>query len=152
MSGDPEALVEAYLSCNGEAFVCPQYQLWAGSVGSTPWSCPDFVALDFKRREVVVVEVSADSSLGNLPSRVRERETRWFTPLRERLLREEAINDAWIIRFLGFVRRELVDKAGSLAGGDDVIFHPLEDVAFAHLYWDERMKGLPGSRQAGDRI
>lgn len=143
MSGGPEALVGAYLSCNGEAFVCPQYQLWVGSVGGKPWSCPDFVALDFKRWEVVVVEVSAGASLGDLTSRVEERKARWFTPLRDRLVSEGVIDDRWTIRFLGFVRRDLVDQANRLAGDDDALFHPLEDVAFPHLYWNERMRGLP---------
>jgi hypothetical protein len=78
-----EQVIAIFLTQGGKVFIAPSYNIQpiAGSKSSL-WSCPDFVALDFGEREVVVVEVSTASDAGSIIKKVTDREKQWFGPLR----------------------------------------------------------------------
>src|SRR6266446_641048 len=90
-----ELAVLEFLTCDLQVFICPQFD-----VGK----CPDFVALDFRRNEIVMVEVTAGSASGNIRSIIRDRQTRWYGPVRQHFVNWPIAE--WPIRFLGFVRQE----------------------------------------------
>ena len=68
-----EQMVLGYLTKDPYVFVSPQYDIGKG------WSCPDFVKLDFKEREVSVVEVSVAWDVTRLAKKVRDAKTQWLT-------------------------------------------------------------------------
>lgn len=55
-----EQVIGAYLVQGGKVFISPGYNIDDGR------TCPDFVALDFDKREVVVVEVTTAYKLNSL--------------------------------------------------------------------------------------
>ena len=149
MSALLEDMVGQYLSCNGAAFVCPQFAIKHDLASGCGGSEPDFVVLDFRNKDLVVVEVSGASSIGGLLGKVDARERQWFESVKRRLIVDGAITDEWHPRFLGFVRRACVKLAEErFKGAGDVTFVALEDVAFGWEYWDRRQLGLPGRPQA----
>ena len=79
-----EEAVLAYLAGPPQRFVRPQFSLeYKGMPGG---SYPDFVTLDYKDRVAYVVEVSAAYNIGGLIQRIRDREQRWYEPLRSHRL------------------------------------------------------------------
>lgn len=144
MDAQIESLVELYLTRGGKVFVSPQYDIAYDKEMKDGGSCPDIVALDMERREVVVVEVTSSTVLAKLFGKVLDRQTRWFTPIQRRLEADRVIDAEWKIRFLGFVRETLVESANHKFSDDsDVHFFALEKAAFSFAYWTEREKGLP---------
>ncbi len=134
-----EQVIGAFLAQGGKVFVSPGYDIDNGR------TCPDFVALDFSKREVVLVEVSTGYDIGSLMERVRNRKEQWFVPLRAQLDADH-IAEGWDMRFLGFVRRDRIEKAkGTFAGVEKVTFAAIEDCAFSWEYWERRKGGLPRS-------
>ena len=124
-----EELVMQYIVGQGpHIFVSPQYSIKADK---GEWSCPDFVALDFRRKVVSVVEVSSGSDISGLISKTKDRENQWFTRLRNQLVANSAVNDAWRFRIEAFVRSDAFDAfSRAFSGSDDVFVHKLEDIAF----------------------
>lgn len=57
-----ESLVMSYLASQG-LFLSPQFSI---KDGDEEWSCPDFVALDFRKREIQVVEVTTSYNVKGL--------------------------------------------------------------------------------------
>ena len=142
-----EADISIYLTIDGQVFIAPQYDIkWEMNEGGT---CPDFVALDFSCKEVVVVEVTGAVDFKPLADRVRERHNRWFNPVRRRLTDQNVITSDWNVRFLGFVRDDAVDKVSKLfEGAADVTFFPVEEAIILWSYWEKRIQnGLPGNRR-----
>lgn len=140
-----EQLVATYLTRGGKVFIVPQYSIPAPT-GNGDWACPDFVALDFQAEEVVIVEVATGSRFASLISRVKERETRWFLPVKAKLIADGlALQADWRMRFLGFVRRDSIELARRpFAGQERVAFKAIEDVTFPWAYWSDRAAtGLP---------
>ena len=136
--------MELYLTRGGKVFVSPQYDIAFDKEAQDGGACPDIVALDMGTREVVIVEVSSAANLKAFRDRVRERQTRWFAPIRRRLEADRVIDREWNIRFLGFIRKTMIGKAkADFADDADVCFLPLEQAAFSFAYWTEREKGLP---------
>ncbi len=132
-----EQVIGAYLVQGGEVFIAPSYNIGNG------WSCPDFVALDFSKAEIVVVEVTTAYEIGALIEKVRKCEEQWFIPLRARF-KEFKIAENWNMRFLGFVRRDRLEKAKSaFASAPKVTFAVIEDCAFSWENWERRKGGLP---------
>jgi hypothetical protein len=132
-----EQVIGAFLVQGGKVFVSSGYSI------DNDRTCPDFVALDFGKREVVVVEVTTAYEIGSLIERVRNREQQWFIPLRKQL-DADRICEGWDVRFLGFVRRDRVEKAKSaFAGVPKVAFTAIEDSAFSWENWERRKGGLP---------
>jgi hypothetical protein len=81
MEAQIEALVELYLTRGGTVFISPQYDLAWSKTEKDGGSCPDFVALDMVKKEVLVVEVTSAASKSVIHSRVKNREANWFKPL-----------------------------------------------------------------------
>ncbi len=97
-----EHLVLMYLTKDGHVFVCPQYSIRIG--GGAEWSCPDFVALDFHRRAVLVVEVSAADAPKRLLEKVLARENQWVSRLKDQLELNQVVGDGWDYRTYVFIR------------------------------------------------
>ena len=135
-----EQTIAIYLTRGGKVFIAPQYGIPAPGT-KADWSCPDFVALDFERCEVVVVEVASGADLAPITRRAKDRERQWFAPLRQKL-KADGIADDWKIRFLGFVREHNLDKArAALAGHDQIAFASIESATFPWNYWEARIGG-----------
>jgi hypothetical protein len=138
-----EQLIAIYLTRGGRVFIIPQYAIPAPGSNSD-WACPDFVALDFDKREVVVVEVTSGTDPATIIGNARDRDARWFYPLRAKMTAEKVIDDSWDMRFLGFVRKQNLARARkALAGHEKVAFTAIEDATFAWDYWEDRKEGLP---------
>lgn len=73
-------------------FISPEYEL-RGPGGT--WSRPDFVALDFRSKQVIIVEVSVAASPRGLLARVRDREKQWYARLEDQLRKGNVIDDSW---------------------------------------------------------
>lgn len=132
-----EQVVGTFLTQGGKVFIAPGYNLGNG------WSCPDFVALDFGKREVVVVEVTTAYEISSLLDKVRKRDEQWFVRLRAQL-DIDGVARGWEMRFLGFVRQDRLKKAESaFAGVPNVAFTAIEDATFSWKYWERREGGLP---------
>lgn len=130
-----EERVMDWLVQNQGAFVAPQYHLYGGaSADRKPWAVPDFVALDFKKKVVFVVEVSAADQTGGLLENVRNREDRWFQKLRAQLQTAEISDDIWQFKVLLFLRKKEAETFRKrFADVGDVIIRSLEEIA---NYWE----------------
>ena len=133
---DFEALVMQYLASQG-LFLSPQFSV-TGTDGKE-WSCPDFVALDFAKRQVQIVEVTTAWDVSNLVKKVGNRDTQWFSLIRAQLLRRKIIDESWSLVVRVFVRK---DRSSELTRhfGDarDVSVECLEDIAFSWKWpWNE---------------
>ena len=143
---DHEHDIATYLTLDGHVFLAPQYNVAYDRELNEGGACPDFVALDLKLREVVIVEVTTAANIQPLISRIEQREARWYSPIRRKMKEIGVVNDDWKpTRFLGFVRnRNLSFIRKSFESASDVSFWAIEDATFLWSYWDERMtKGLP---------
>jgi len=144
---DLEHLVELFLTRGGKVFVSPQFDVRYDKERLEGGKCPDFVALDFEKKEkkeVVIVEVTAASNLNTLLNDITKRQAYWFGPIMRHLLSEGIVTDEWKPRFLGFVRRDNVEAASKrFAGQEDVAFFPIEDAMLDYTYSEMRAKGLP---------
>ena len=143
MDAQSEPLV-AFLTQGGKVFIVPQYSIPSDN-SKGDWACPDFVALDFERHEIVVIEVSTGANTNPIIRKVQDRQNRWFDRLRVKLAADRVADETWGMRFLGFVRRPSLNiLQTTFAGDEDVAFFPIEDATFPYLYWSDRAeKGLP---------
>jgi hypothetical protein len=133
-----EQVVEAFLVQGGKVFISPSY-----NIGKL--SCPDFVALDFSKREVVVAEVTTAYDIESLIQKVENRQEQWFVPLRAQLDADK-IAEGWKMRFLCFVRKDRLERAKrDFKGMPEVTFTTIEKSAFSWENWDRRKGGLPRS-------
>lgn len=103
-----EEAVLAYISATPGRFIKHQYDLkYKDGVGG---SCPDFVVIDYIKKTIYVVEVTTASNAATIISRIRERETRWFIPLKIEMSQWSVSFTEWRYRVTLFVRDSLVDK------------------------------------------
>jgi hypothetical protein len=100
-----ETLVMHYLVRQGR-FVAPQFDI--RSAGQA-WSCPDFVALDFKNRRIEVVEVTTSQDVRNLISKIQDAENQWFSKLRPQLKAGGVPIDDWDDAVSVFAYRKQAD-------------------------------------------
>ena len=136
-----EELVLQYLTKDAHVFVNPQYSI-RGDTG-VEWSCPDYVALDFRNRSVSVVEVSSAQKPTTLQERVRKRDHQWIEKLRAQLTANKVVDESWK-RYLVdvFLRRDAMPAFQREFGGDPAIrIHVLEDLGFP---WTWKRSSLPG--------
>ncbi len=143
---DREHDIATYLTLDGHVFLAPQYAVAYDRDLKEGGACPDFVALDLKLREVIIVEVTTAANIKPLIGRIEQRETRWYSPIRRKMKEVGVVDDAWKpTRFLGFVRSDNLGFLRTRFGSDpDVSFWAIEDATFPWIYWDERMtNGLP---------
>jgi hypothetical protein len=138
-----ELLLATYLTRGGKVFIAPNYSIPALN-SKDEWSCPDFVALDFERHEVVVVEMTTGANADAIIAKATDREKQWFEPLRAKLKDDGVAND-WPLRFLGFVRKTNLEKTQkAFADATDVTVIAIEDATFPWDYWTRRVEeGLP---------
>ena len=142
--------IATYLTIDGQVFIAPQFDIkWEMNEGG---SCPDFVALDFSCKEIVIVEVTSAADWKPLAGRVQARVSRWFNPVHRRLTQAGVTDMGWRIRFLGFVRAAAVDGiAARFISEADVTFYAIEEATFLWAYWSKRMaSGLPGNGRKAD--
>ena len=103
-----EHLVLQYLTKDAHVFVSPQYSIRGDTGGE--WSCPDFVALNFRDKIVSVVEVSSASDPQSLRARVASRDVQWINRLREQLERNRVVDATWKYYVAVFIRRDAERK------------------------------------------
>lgn len=99
-----EQAVLDYLCNRPERFVNAQFTI--PNAGLTGGCCPDFLALDFADKTVYVVEVTTAANTNDLLGRVRERETRWLTPLRAHFTGLNEVFAGWDFHVTLFIRDE----------------------------------------------
>ena len=134
-----EHLVLQYLTKDAHVFVSPQYPIRDDTGGE--WSCPDFVALNFRDKIVSVVEVSSASDPQSLRARVASRDVQWINRLREQLERNRVVDASWKYYVRVFIRRDAERKfRAAIGGGNDVVIHILEDLGAP---WTWRRSYLP---------
>ncbi|MBI4610977.1 MAG: hypothetical protein HY726_18450 [Candidatus Rokubacteria bacterium] len=123
-----EELVLQYLTKDGHVFVSPQYSI-RGDTG-TEWSCPDYVALNFRARSVSVVEVSSARKPSTLQERVRTRDHQWLDRLRGQLTANGVVDESWKEYFVDvFVRRDAEPTFRQEFGLDPTVrIHVLEEL------------------------
>ncbi len=133
---DFESVVMYRLAAEG-LFLSPQFSIRDDSGGE--WCCPDFVALDFGKRQVQVVEVTTASDVANLIEKIKKREQQWFQKLRSQLLRRGVIQDSWSFIVRAFVRQQHVKAiVSNVDGAEDVVVEAIEKVTFAWEWpWDQ---------------
>lgn len=98
-----EHIVMAYLTKDPYVFVNPQYSI---RKDGHEWRCPDFVALNFKEKRVMVVEVSTAYDTKSLHEKVEKRESQWISPLREQLSNLKVIDHNWTFEVQVFIRED----------------------------------------------
>ena len=143
MEAHIEALVGSYLTRGGKVFLSPQFTVAWDKELADGGSCPDFVALDFEKRHVVIVEVTTASDIGSILDRITKRQKHWYDPVQRRLTSAGAITPEWKPRTLCLLRRDRIDDARRRLSESDVTFHPLEDALLEYAYSSDRAKGLP---------
>jgi len=122
-----EELVMVYLTRDPLVFVNPQYPMASG------WSCPDFVALDYRQRALTVVEVSAAYAIGNLAKKVINRKTQWFDRILLELIGNcpSVIDNNWRIGVKVFIRKYAKPQFQRIVGiALDVEVITLEELGF----------------------
>lgn len=125
-----EPIVMHYLTASQGLFVSPQFVI-RGPDGKE-WSCPDFVALDFQKRQVQIVEVTTASDVSGLIEKVRKRDVQWVQYLRPDLIRRGAIDDSWKFAVRVFVRADNVDVfARKLGDASDVSIQAIDEIMCA---------------------
>lgn len=135
---DFEAIVMYYLAAEG-LFLSPQFSI---RNGAGEWSCPDFVALDFPKHQVQVVEVTSAHDVSGLVKKIKDRDKQWFQRLRPQLVQRGAIDDSWRFILRAFVRKDRVEVVQSkFRDAQDVIIESIEDIAFPWKWpWDQWSK------------
>jgi hypothetical protein len=143
-----QALME-YICGQPDRFLNAQFTI--PYEGETGGSCPDFLALDFSETTAYVVEVTATADCKGLIGRVREREARWFTPLRKHLCGLVPPLRDWDLHVTLFVRDEQVANAeGAVRDFLDVSVIPLSRALFS-WNWDWQVDtGLPRNALRSD--
>ena len=143
---DFESLVLYYLSAQG-IFLAPQFSIRSEH---GEWSCPDFVALDFAKKQIQVVEVTVAYSVDTLIEKVRQRELQWFNHLKPQLLELKIPVSDWACTVRLFIRRDRLDHVrAKFAGQDDVTVEAIEDISFAWMWpWDKWRKELASQAQS----
>jgi hypothetical protein len=136
---DFESVVMYYLAAQG-LFLSPQFSIRGASGGE--WSCPDFVALDFSKHEVQVVEVTVASNVSGLLEKIQDRERQWFQYLRQQLVQRGVIDGSWKLIVRAFVRQDQLEKVRSkFLNAEDVKVEPIEQVTFSWKWpWHEWTK------------
>jgi hypothetical protein len=126
---DFESVVMYYLAAEG-LFLSPQFSVKDSSGGE--WSCPDFVALDFSKREVQVVEVTTAATVSGIVEKLEKREDQWFRHLRPQLARRGVVDESWKYLVRVFVRESNVEMIRQkLSDAEDVVVEPIEKIAFS---------------------
>lgn len=137
-----ELLVERFVSNNGSAFVCPQYELRQEFKGKLS---ADFVVLEFGNKDLIWVEVSDGGSPGSVEAKASSCGAIYLDALMQQLQHDTkgVVNpDEWTAKFLGFVREVHLDGARRKYGKDGrIYFRAVEDTCSSDR-WNIRKEGL----------
>lgn len=130
-----ENLVMWYLTRNKHVFVSPQYSIMDDA--GREWSCPDFVALNFKEKEVSIVEVSTAFYPDSLAKKVKDRNSQWVDKLKAQLKGYGVIDDNWKgFKVEVFIRKDaLVKFKNAIGNAPDVSILILEELG-APWQWE----------------
>jgi len=127
-----EPLVSHYLTASQGLFVSPRFVIRGPDGGE--WSCPDFVALDFQKHQVQIVEATARANVSGLIEKVRNREQQWVQYLKPDLIRRRAIDETWRFVVRVFVRNDNVAVfKRKLGEASDVTIQAIEDICLECL-------------------
>jgi len=132
---DFESLVMYFLASEGY-FLSPQFSI---GVGRSDWSCPDFVALDFTKKRVVVVEVTTAYDVSSLVEKIYNRDQQWFQRLRQILLSRKVVTPEWSFAVRAFVRADRLEYTrAKFTDIPDVTITDIESIAFSWKWpWDD---------------
>jgi hypothetical protein len=133
-----------YICGRPDRFVSTQFEIPYDGVGGG--SCPDFVVVDYGDHTIYVVEVTVAAATSSVGSRIREREKRWFIPLRShfRSLATTFADAIWDYHVSVFVRGEQLGAARRMFAPDpDVSVLSLDDTVFSWR-WDWK-GGVPAN-------
>ncbi|MGH8397927.1 MAG: hypothetical protein ACRETA_06750 [Gammaproteobacteria bacterium] len=116
-----EQAVLQYISAPVWRFVNPQMALpYEVNKGE---SCPDFVVLDFRLKTFYVVEVTVASNITAQLKKIKDREKRWYSPLRQHISQyyNSSYFTTWNYRVTLFIRADMFEHANAaLMGNKDV--------------------------------
>ncbi len=132
---DFESLVMYYLASEG-LFLSPQFLI---GVGRSDWSCPDFVALDFTKQKVLVVEVTTAYNVSSLIEKIHNRDQQWFQRLRPLLLSRKVVTTEWSFAVRAFVRADRLEYTkAAFSDSPDITITDIESIAFSWKWpWDD---------------
>jgi hypothetical protein len=96
------------------------------------YSPPDIVALDFGRKEIVIIDIVRAWDLAQLCNRIDQREARWYTPIRATLISQRMVTRSWTVRVLALIPEQMLPEAHCrFAGLEDVACWALEQMDWA---------------------
>jgi len=128
-----EAVLE-YLTHEGDVFVCPQYRAEGGN--------PDFVAMNFTKHQIEVVEVSGAQNLDKLATKVNDR--KWVEKLIAQLRDKKVIDGSWKPILRVFVAEAYrVKFCKKIVSPHDVVVETIDDVFACLLDWQKRQDPKP---------
>jgi hypothetical protein len=132
-----------YLTHAGGVFLVPQCAIVEGNGEAR--RCHDFVALDFRKQEVQIVEVKTAPAqrLRGFVRTLLDRKAAWYDPLRAKLEQEHVVVARdWRVVARIFVRRDAVEYVRQgIAGADDVTIEGIEDITFSWTWTWSRHDG-----------
>lgn len=134
-----EEIVQSYLTTNGAVLVSPQYEITDEHGWNT---CPDFLAVDFRTRQVWFVEVTAGSNTNKIEGKASAFKAEIVPRLKSQLATFSIVPDAshWEFGLWAFVRKDVTDKLRDKITPhvDLVKVEGLESIAFPWIYWEKR--------------
>jgi hypothetical protein len=93
------------------------------------YSPPDILALDFGRKEIVIIDIVVAWELTELCRRVSQREARWCAPIKDTLISHRMVTRSWTVRVLVLVpERVLPEARRRFAALEDVTCWGLEQM------------------------
>lgn len=99
------------------------------------WSCPDIVALNYRNKQIWVVEVSTAADAKDLARKVKDRDKQWFGKLRDLLggPSSTVIDASWSFVIKAFIRQDAVQGFQRILGEPlpkDVEVEILDNIRF----------------------
>lgn len=130
---DYESTVMYYLASKG-LFLSPQFSIPSGYDGE--WSCPDFVGLDFAKKEINIIEVTTAYNVSGLLQKVNDRDNQWILKLQDYIKKNNIVDNTWSYVVRVFIRKERIEYfKENLKNKSGVILQTLEEIAFPWA-WD----------------
>ncbi|MFT4927335.1 MAG: hypothetical protein ACI8WB_003441 [Phenylobacterium sp.] len=134
-----EQIIMTYLAREG-LFLSPQFIVLEKG---KEWSRPDFIAINFKKKEIQVVEVTTAQDISRLMAKVADKNNQWFDKLIPQLKSSKVIpnedDNGWTNVVRLFIREDCKQYAEKkVKGNDNVFIEILEDLAFSWKWpWDK---------------
>jgi hypothetical protein len=130
-----EAVLE-YIIGDPNRFVRYQMDIPYDNEEKCGGSCPDFVAIDFNENTIYIVEVTVASDTKAVIAKIKDRESRWYKPLRKLYDKYSPNSKGWDYRVTLFVRNEEHNSANRvLESYEDVSVKSIDEALFS-WNWD----------------